>query len=50
MAKKISMKRAAAAAVRSTKASAKLEGRVVTTQTKSAVTARFVSVHPARTK
>lgn len=50
MAKSISMKSAAAAAVRSTKASAKLEGRVVTTEAKSAVTGRFVTAHPARTK
>lgn len=50
VAKKISMKSAAAAAVRSTKASAKLVGRVLTTETKSAATGRFVTAHPARTK
>jgi len=50
MAKKMSAKSAAAVAVRSTKASAKLEGRVVTAPSKSTVAGRFVSMRPARTK
>jgi hypothetical protein len=50
VAKKISTKGAARAAAISTKASAKLEGRVVAATTRSAATNRYVAAHPARTK
>jgi hypothetical protein len=48
--KKISASGAARADVRSTKASAKLEGRIVTYTTRSAVTSRYIAARPARTK
>ncbi|MFJ1513753.1 hypothetical protein AAIG35_18715 [Cellulosimicrobium funkei] len=50
MAKKISASDAARVAVRSTRASAKLEGRVVEPSKRSAVTGRYIAAHPARTK
>lgn len=50
MAKKISASGAARAAVRSTRASAKLEGRVVNSAKPSAATDRYVAARPARTK
>ena len=50
MAKNISASDAARAAVRSTRASAKLEGRVVTSTKRSAATSRYVAARPARTK
>ncbi len=50
VAKKISASGAAQAAVRSTRASAKLEGRVVKSTQRSAVTGRYVAARPARTK
>jgi len=50
VAKKISASGAARAAVRSTRASAKLEGRVVKSTQRSAVTGRYVAARPARTK
>ncbi len=50
MAKIVSAEDAARTAVRSTKASAKLEGRVVATVKRSAVTGRYIAAHPARTK
>lgn len=50
MAKKISASDAARVAVRSTRASAKLEGRTVKSSTRSSVTGRYVAARPARTK
>ncbi|WP_157283434.1 hypothetical protein [Oerskovia turbata] len=50
MAKKVSASGAARAAVRSTKATAKLEVRVVSFAKRSAVTSRYVAARPARTK
>lgn len=50
MAKNISTKGAARVASQSTKASAKLEGRVVRSAMRSDATGRYVAAHPARTK